>query len=60
MARTVRDEITFSFPHSEGCIVEVFIWISNLIPHFIIDVICHPCWNLSPFVLVKGALGNLE
>ena len=32
MARTVRDEITYPCPHFEGCIVEVLVWINDLIP----------------------------
>ena len=54
MARTVRDEITYPCPHSQGCIVEVLVLINNLIPHFIIGVICYPCWDLSSFLLVNG------
>ena len=29
--------------------------ISNFIPHFILDVIIYPCWDLSYTMLVKGA-----
>ena len=32
------DEITYSFPNFNGVAVEVWEWISNFIPHFIIDV----------------------
>ena len=53
MARTV-DEITYPCPHSEGCVVEVLVLINNLIPHFIIGVMCNPCWDLSSFLLVNG------
>ena len=54
MARTVRDEITYPCPLSEGCIVEVLVLINNLIPHFIIGVICYPCWDYISFLLVNG------
>ena len=29
--------------------------ISNFIPHFILDVIIYPCWDLSYTMSVKGA-----
>ena len=38
-------EITFPFPNFNGCTIEVWEWISNFIPHFIMDVITDPCWN---------------
>ena len=41
MARTLRDEITYPCPHFEGCIVEVLVWISNLLRHFMIGVVCY-------------------
>ena len=34
----VWDEITYPFPNFNGCTVEVWKWISNFIPHFIMDV----------------------
>ena len=30
-----------------GCIVEVWKWISNFTPHFIMDVVNYPCWDCS-------------
>ena len=39
------DEITHSLPNFNGCTVEVWEWISNFIPNFIMDVITHPCWD---------------
>ena len=53
MTRTLSDEITYTCPHFEGCMVEVLIWLSDLIPHEIIGVICYPCWDLSSFLLVN-------
>ena len=32
-------------------------WISNFIPHIIMDAITHPCWDQSQSMLVKGATG---
>ena len=34
-------EITYPFPNFNGYIVEVWEWISNFIPYFILDVILH-------------------
>ena len=39
MLSKVWDEITFLFPNFNGAPVEVWEWISNLIPHIIMDVI---------------------
>ena len=41
----VRDKITYPFPNFNGCTVEVCEWISNFIPHFIMDVITYPRWD---------------
>ena len=49
----VWDEIIYPFPNFSGCIVEVWKWISNLTPHFIMDVITYPCWDLRLSMLVK-------
>ena len=38
MSRKVWDEITYPFPNFNGCTVEVWEWISNFIPHFMMDV----------------------
>ena len=35
----VSDEITYPFPNLNGATVEVWEWISNSTPHFIMDVI---------------------
>ena len=42
MPGNVGDEITYPFSNFNGAIVDVFEWISNFIPHFIIDVITYP------------------
>ena len=41
----VWDEITSPFPNFNGCTVEVWEWISNLIPHITRHVIIYPCWD---------------
>ena len=40
-------EITYPFPNFNGCTVEVWEWISNFIPHSVMDVISSPCWDYS-------------
>ena len=54
----VWDEITCPFPNFNGCTVEVWGWISDSIPHFMINVITYPCWDYSWIMLVKGAPGR--
>ena len=49
------DEITYPFPNFNGCTVEVWEWIGNFIPHFIMGVITYPFWDSSQSMLVKGA-----
>ena len=39
--------ITYPFPNFNGCTVEVWEWICNFIPHFIIAVITYPCRDCS-------------
>ena len=39
------DEIIYPFPNFNGCTIEVWEWISNFTPHFIMDVITYPCWG---------------
>ena len=34
-------------PFDDVIMVEVWEWTSNFIPHIIMDVNTHPCWNLS-------------
>ena len=39
------DEITYPFLNFNGATVEVYEWISNFIPQFIMDLITYPCWD---------------
>ena len=48
------DEITIPFPKFNGCTVEVWEWISTFTPHFLMDVITYPAWDLSQTMLVNG------
>ena len=41
------DEITYPFPNFNGCPVEVYEWISNLIPHFTGHVVNYSYWEYS-------------
>ena len=47
MPSKVWDEITYPFPNFNVATVEVWEWINNFIPHFIMDVITHPCNHVS-------------
>ena len=49
------DETTYPCLNFNGCTVEVQELISNFIPHFMIDVITYPCWDLIQTMLIKGA-----
>ena len=49
----VWGEITYPFSNLNGCTVEVWEWIINLIPHFTWYVITYPCLDLSSSMLVK-------
>ena len=40
----VLDEITYWLPNFNGATAEVWGWMSNLIPHFIVLAITYPCW----------------
>ena len=55
MAGEVWDEITYPVPNFNGCTVEVWEWIRNFIPHFVMDVITHPCRDLNGHVSKKGS-----
>ena len=44
MLAKVWDEATYPFPNFNVEAVEVSEWISNFIPHFIMNVITYPCW----------------
>ena len=41
MPRNVWDEITYQFPNFNGATIDVWEWISNFIPHFIMNVITY-------------------
>ena len=43
MPRKVWGEITYPFKNIDGCTVDVWEWIINFIPHFIMDVITYQC-----------------
>ena len=45
MPSKMWDEITYPLLNFNGATVEVEEWISNIILHFIIDVITYPCWD---------------
>ena len=49
------DEITDPFPNFNGTTIEVWEWISNVIPHFIMNVITDHCWDWSSSISLKGA-----
>ena len=42
MPRKMSNEITYAFPNFNGATVEVWEWISDFIPHFMMDAINHP------------------
>ena len=50
-------EITHPFPNFNGSTVDILEWISNFIPHFLMDVITYPCWDES--MLIKRVTGGL-
>ena len=45
MPNKVWDEITYPFPNFNGSNVEVWEFISNIMPHVIKYVITHTCWD---------------
>ena len=57
MASKLWDEITHPFQNFNVCTVEVWECIGNFIPHLIMDIIIHPCWDLNQTMSVKGAPG---
>ena len=53
MFSKVLEEITYSFPNFNGCIVEVREWINNFIQYFKMDAITYPCCKKGPrYVIV--------
>ena len=60
MPSNVCGEITYSSPNLNGVTVEVWEWISNFIPHFIMDVMeikliheRHHLCNLRAYSIIK-------
>ena len=47
MPSKLWDEITYPFPNLNSCAVEVWKWINNDIPHFIMAVITYTSWDQS-------------
>ena len=47
-------EFTYPFPNFNGCTVEVWEWISNFIPHYIMDVITKPRWHSTTVCIFHG------
>ena len=45
MPGKVWNEVTYPFANFNGTTVEVWEWISNILLHFIMDVITYPCWD---------------
>ena len=45
MSNKVLDEITYPFPNVNGTTVEVWEWMNNFIPYFIVDVITYPYFD---------------
>ena len=41
----VWDKIAYPFLNFNGCTVEVWEWINNFIPGFVMDVITDACWD---------------
>ena len=60
MKLLVWDEITYPFLNFNGATVEVWEWISNLIPYVTVRMIIYPCWDWSSSMLLKGAPDVLE
>ena len=55
-------EIIYPFPNFNGATVEVWELLSNIIPHFMMDVITYPYWDKRWSMLVKlgtGAAGAM-
>ena len=50
----VRYEITYPFPIFNGGTIEVWEWITSIVPHFTRHVITYPCWDKSLTMLVKA------
>ena len=47
---------TILFTTFNGCILEVWKWISNFKSHYMMDVITYPCWDQILFMFIKLTL----
>ena len=56
----MSDKITYPFPKFNSCTVDVWEWIHDFIPHFIMDVITYTYCDQSYIMLVKGGPGVKE
>ena len=54
MQSKVWDKITNPSPNFNGYTVEVWEWISDFIPHFMMDIIIYPCWDNSWTIYVRN------
>ena len=54
----VWDEIAYPFPNVNTQAAEVWELISNFIPHFTVNVISYPCYDLCSSMLVIRAPGQ--
>ena len=54
------DEITYPFSNFNGCTVDVWEWINNVIPHYEIDVITYPFLDYNSPLLVKKVPWNMQ
>ena len=62
MHSQVWDEITYPFPNFNGCTVELWEWISNFIPHFIMRLISYPTqfWRIWVKIHSMNRPGNTD
>ena len=56
MPSYISDEITNPFPNFNGCIVEVWEWVSNFTSHFTMDVTIYPYCGEGEIILVNDVL----
>ena len=57
MTTILWDEILYPFPNLNGCTIEVWEWINDITPHFIMGVIIYP---LKLTMLVKEGAVELH
>ena len=57
MLNEVWDAITDPFPNSNGCTVEVWEWVRNFIPHFVMDVLAvNNVSKRGPWIISRSKL----